>query len=92
MRESRVEEHLIARVEATGGITRKVKWLGRNGAPDRLCGWPGKHGLVELKRPLTPKAEAHQKREHERLRSIGFKVDVLSSIEDVDRFILEMTR
>jgi hypothetical protein len=104
MREARVEDHLIKRVEETGGITRKVEWIGRRGAPDRLVGWPmGKlgahallmHGLrpvlVELKRPLTPKAEAHQLREHERLRIIGFDVQVLASKEDVDRFIEEMT-
>jgi hypothetical protein len=93
MREATVEQHLIDRVEETGGITRKMQWIGRNGAPDRFCGWPrlGRFAMPELKRPLTPKAEDHQKREHARLRACGIRVDVLASKEDVDRFIEEMT-
>jgi hypothetical protein len=94
MKEKRVEDHLIRRVAETGGFTRKVQWIGRKGAPDRLCGWPQfkRFGMPELKKPTTPTAEAHQKREHERLRSIGIQVDVLATIEDVDRYVEEMTR
>jgi hypothetical protein len=36
MRESKVEAHLTKRVKALGGEVRKVKWIGRAGAPDRL--------------------------------------------------------
>lgn len=36
MRERTVEQHLVARVKALGGEVRKVKWIGRRGAPDRL--------------------------------------------------------
>ena len=103
MRESKVETHLIDRVTATGGFTRKLVFVGRRGAPDRLVGWPQRHApdrgwrwapihvFIELKRPLTPVEEDHQKREHERLRAIGFDVRVLATIEEVDRFIEEQT-
>lgn len=112
MRESVVESHLVKRVEETGGLCRKVQWIGRRGAPDRLCGWGGvnpswnsgpkgeglslkierfpSHVLVETKRPAKG-AEAHQAREHERLRAIGFDVRVLDTIEKVDAFVKEMT-
>ena len=40
MRESEVEAYLVKRVKALGGEVRKVKWLGRNGAPDRLAMLP----------------------------------------------------
>jgi hypothetical protein len=40
MRESTVEDALIARVKALGGECRKVKWVGRNGAPDQLVMLP----------------------------------------------------
>lgn len=107
MRESVVESHLVKRVEETGGLCRKVQWIGRRGAPDRLCGWPsrdpaahagapirpgrlGRHALIETKRPAKG-AEAHQAREHERLRAIGFDVRVLDTIEKVDAFVKEMT-
>jgi hypothetical protein len=94
MREARVEEHLVQRVKETGGFTRKVKWLGRRGAPDRFCGWPHlqRFAMPELKRPNGPDAEAHQKREHERLRACGIRVDVLFTKEQVDAWILEMTK
>jgi hypothetical protein len=94
MREQRVEDYLIKRVEETGGITRKCSWIGRRGAPDRFVGWPafGRHAMPELKRPLTPDAEAHQLREHKRLRACGVRVDVLATFEDVDRFVEDMTR
>ena len=94
MRERRVEDYLIRRVKETSGIVRKVVFPGTNGAPDRFCGWPhlGRFALAEMKRPLTPTAEAHQLREHTRLRACGIRVDVLASHEDVDRFIDEMTR
>lgn len=36
VRESAIEKHLVKRVKELGGEVRKVKWIGRNGAPDRL--------------------------------------------------------
>lgn len=39
-RESEVEAYFVERVKALGGYTRKVKWLGRNKAPDRRAGLP----------------------------------------------------
>lgn len=91
MRESKVEQHLVARVKALGGEVRKVKWIGRRGAPDRLVLLPDRwrpfrapwHPLVELKRPGRD-AEDYQAREHERLRAAGFVVLVLDTIEKID--------
>ena len=40
MRESDIEDYLVKRVKELGGEVRKVKWLGRNGAPDRLVMLP----------------------------------------------------
>ena len=85
MRESTVEAHLLKRVKALGGEARKVSWAGRRGAPDRLVLLPfaKAHVFVELKRP-DKDAEAHQAREHERLRNAGFVVLVLDTIEKID--------
>lgn len=92
MREYHVEQYFCEQVTATGGIVRKVMWIGRRGAPDRWCGWPllKRAGWVELKHPKTPSAKAHQAREHERMRSCGERVDVLATIEAVDAYIKEM--
>ena len=91
MRESKVEEHLVKRVKALGGEVRKVGWIGRANAPDRLVLLPDRwrpcrapwHPLIELKRP-TKGATKAQAREHERLRAAGFTVLVLNSIEAID--------
>lgn len=92
MKERNVEDHFIERVAATGGLQRKVAYIGRRSCPDRLVGWPnGRTGLVELKRPLG-KARDDQDREHKRLRAHGFRVDVLDTIEAVDEYVEWMTR
>ena len=83
MLEYSVEDHLVKRAKEAGGEVRKVKWLGRVGAPDRLVLLPGRHFFVELKRP-GKKADAHQAREHKRLRDAGFEVYVIDTIEKVD--------
>ena len=40
MRESDIEKYLVKRVKELGGEVRKVKWIGRNGAPDRVVMLP----------------------------------------------------
>lgn len=44
LRERDVEAYLVKRVEAMGGETRKVQWVGRDGAPDRLVMLPATVG------------------------------------------------
>jgi uncharacterized protein YegP (UPF0339 family) len=58
LRESKVEAHLKKLVKETGGVVRKVRWLGHRGAPDRWVGWPSteRTAWVELKKPATPHA------------------------------------
>lgn len=66
MREEHVESYLKQRVEYHGGEVRKVQWVGRKNAPDRLillpgpwCGATSSGGMwmsprsvwVEVKRP-----------------------------------------
>ena len=98
MRESQIEAYLVKRVKALGGEVRKVQWIGRRGAPDRLVMVP--HALrndmgmltsctlwVELKAPGV-KPETHQLREHARMREMGQRVVVIDSIEGVDALLL----
>lgn len=40
MKESDIEAYLVARVEARGGEVRKVQWIGRSKAPDRVVMLP----------------------------------------------------
>ncbi|OCG39026.1 nuclease [Gilliamella sp. Fer2-1] len=79
MRESVIEKNLVRQVEALGGITYKLSPIGRINKPDRLVMLPGgKVIFVECKRP-GEKPRSGQVREHERLRKLGFRVEVLDS-------------
>ena len=102
MRERDIEAYLVQRVKAMGGEVRKVKWIGRTGAPDRLVMlpaeiihlrsgalWPHRPDMtvwVELKAP-GKKAEPHQLREHERMRKMGQRVVVIDSLEGVEALL-----
>jgi hypothetical protein len=87
MRERDVERHLVTRVKALGGEVRKLKWIGRRGAPDRVVMLPGAvlH-WVETKRP-GGEAEAHQAREHARMLKMGQRVLVLDTVEKIDEVL-----
>lgn len=85
MRERDIENYLVKRVKALGGEVRKVQWIGRRGAPDRLVMLPFHPYTtwVELKAP-GKKPEPHQEREHQRMRARGQRVLVIDTIEGVD--------
>jgi hypothetical protein len=102
VRESVIERYLVQQVKALGGEVRKVNWIGRRGAPDRLvmlparrlastldCAWCNPAGAsiwVELK--ATGKtAEPHQVREHKRMRAMGQRVEVVDSFQRVDEVL-----
>ena len=82
MRESDIEAALVRRVKEIGGEIRKVQWIGRRGAPDRVVMLPGRIHWVELKAP-GQRPEPHQEREHERMRRMGQDVRVIDSIDGV---------
>lgn len=42
IRERDIEKYLVDRVKAMGGEVRKVSWIGRRGAPDRLVMLPSR--------------------------------------------------
>ena len=90
MLEAKVEQHFVDCANARGGEVRKLTYIGRRGAPDRLLVLPwGRVFFVELKRP-GKSADDHQAREHQRLRRIGADVRVLDTLEAVDAFFNEV--
>ena len=90
MLERVVESYLVKRVKQLCGEIRKLKYIGRKGAPDRLILLPGNHFLIETKRPGKD-AKDHQEREHVILRWAGFKVYVADTQEDVDKILEKET-
>jgi len=93
LRESDIEKYLVKRVKELGGECRKIQFIGRPGAPDRLVMLPPSEYpaawdractiWVELKAP-GKKAEPHQAREHARMRKMGQRVVVIDSYEQVE--------
>lgn len=87
IRESQIEKYLVEQVKTQGGEVRKVRWIGRNGAPDRFVMLPGQPGLwVELKAP-GERCRPHQIREHVRMQNMDQRVEVVDSLEGVDALL-----
>lgn len=85
IRERDIEKYLVKRVKEAGGEIRKVAWLGRRGAPDRVVFLRGCH-WVELKAP-GEKPRAEQVREHKKMEAHNTNVFVFDSFEEIDRQI-----
>ena len=107
MKERDIERALVRHVKELGGEVRKVAWVGRQGAPDRLVMLPKmpyhseapivyhypRTVWVELKNPktiLTFPANAHERaqhREHERMRKLGQRVEVIGTLKQIESLL-----
>lgn len=77
MREKQLEQKLVKAVKNVGGLALKFVSPGYDGVPDRLLLLPGgKMAFVEVKAPGS-KLRPLQRKRHEMLRRLGFKVHVL---------------
>ena len=87
MRESQIEQYLVDMATRLGAEVRKVQWIGRNGAPDRIVMLPdGRVIWVELTAP-GKKPSPVQIREHARMARVGQRVHVVDSMESVDEVL-----
>ncbi len=85
LRESDIERYFIRRVKEEGGDTRKVKWIGRPHAPDRIAFLNGSH-WVEIKRP-GGFVRLGQVREFFRMKELGAPVWILDTYEAIERWL-----
>lgn len=87
--EKQVEHHLCLQVAASGGLAYKWVSPGCSGVPDRLVFLP--NGViipVELKAPgRKGNLSSGQKLQIRRLARVGTRVYVLSTREEVDKFM-----
>ena len=83
MREKQIEKKLAEEVKKHGGIALKFVSPSFDGMPDRLVLIPdGRVAFVELKAPgKTPRPL--QLARHRLLRSLGFRVYVIDSVEQI---------
>lgn len=89
MCENSIEKRLVTEVERVGGWCLKLPAIHNAGLPDRLCLFPGGRILfVELKttgkRPRKIQLFIHNK-----LRGLGFRVEVVDTPEQIETIINE---
>jgi len=83
MREKQIENKLATEAKKLGGIALKFVSPSFDGMPDRLVLLPDGHiAFVELKAP-GKKPRPLQLARHRLLRSLGFRVYVIDSVEQI---------
>ena len=83
MREKQIENKLATEAKKLGGIALKFVSPSFDGMPDRLVLIPDGHiAFVELKTP-GKKPRPLQLSRHRLLRSLGFRVYVIDSVEQI---------
>jgi len=88
--EAKIERYLVDRVDELGGMSRKYISPGRRGVPDRIVFFTNVVAFVEVKTRVG-KLSGLQKREIERLRALSIPVYVVSSEEEINQCLLEIT-
>lgn len=84
--EKNVEQALVRRVKALGGLCEKFTSPGRRSVPDRIVTMPdGRIIFVELKAPCKKPTE-NQLRDHAKRRAMGCDVRVIDTVEDANAF------
>lgn len=82
MLESAVENPVVKRAERAGYFVRKVQWVGRIGAPDRVFARKDRGQVyIEFKKP-GGEPRRSQREEHRRMREAGFEVHVVDNVRD----------
>jgi hypothetical protein len=90
MREKQIENKLASEVKKAGGIALKFVSPSFDGMPDRLVLLPDGHiAFVELKAP-GKKPRLLQLARHRLLRSLGFRVYVIDSVEQIGGMLDEV--
>ena len=90
MREKQIENKLASKVKQIGGIALKFVSPGFDGMPDRLVLVPdGRIAFVELKAP-GKKPRPLQLSRHRLLRSLGFRVYIIDSIDQIGGMLDEV--
>ncbi len=89
MLETKIEQHLVKKVNSIGGQALKLN-TGKRGMPDRLVLLPGERVIfIELKAPGEKPRPLQEKRMAD-LKKLGFTVKVIDSMQQVDRFVKDV--
>lgn len=79
--EANIENTVVRRAEQQGFYVRKVKWIGRRAAPDRIFSRADRGPVwIEFKAP-DEKPDYLQMQEHADMRAAGMEVHVCDSVD-----------
>lgn len=87
--EKTVEKYLCNEIKRFGGVTRKLRYIGRRGCPDRIVFLEGVY-FVELKRPKGGVYSIHQICEQGLYEKNKSKIYRIRTKLEVDVFINEI--
>ena len=88
MFERQLEEKLNKKIRELGGLPLKFTSPGHVGVPDRIILMPnGRIYFVEMKRHRGKKVLDMQKYTFEKFEEMGFKVYILDSMREIEKFI-----
>jgi len=87
-KESAVEERLVRKIKAIGGMALKWPAIGKKGVPDRIIIHPAIGTVfVEVKREPNQEATILQQHVQDEIRRAGGIAFVVGGYEEVDQFI-----
>ena len=91
MLENKVEDRLVLRVEAAGGLCLKLKLCSAVGWPDRTILLPGgRIAFAELKRPVGGRRGPLQGWWRATLQRLGFRCEFLKTFQEVEDFLCSL--
>ena len=88
--EKALEKELRERCKALGWMCIKLTSQYQRGLPDRLILMPGGRVCFAEIKTTGKKPTAPQKLTHERLRALGYRVEVVDTTERLDNLIVEL--
>lgn len=91
MFEKQLEEKLNKKIREAGGLSLKFSSPGYVGVPDRIILMPnGRIYFVEMKRHRGKRVLGMQKHVFEKFETLGFKVYILDSMREIEKFMKEL--
>ena len=85
-----LEAELRERCKALGWMCIKLTSQYQRGLPDRLILMPGGHVCFAEIKTTGKKPTALQRVTHERLRALGYRVEVVDTTDSLDNLIVEL--
>lgn len=85
-----LEAELRERCKALGWMCIKLTSQYQRGLPDRLILLPGGHVCFAEIKTTGKKPTALQRVTHERLRALGYRVEVVDTTESLDNLIVDL--